>query len=371
MRVWLCCFGVLLALAAPVRADQTDDVDAEMIEAALAENRLTAAYARASRYAERRPDDLRARRLAAAAATATMRIDEAEAHVAAALALAPEDAALHALTAHLQVLRGDLVRAREHAARALASDPDEPAAAGVVEYLDTIDAARAHRGATLAGAAASPEAFVDGVIRRALAGASALELRTAFDPEIATFVDGVLEGARAQAALGAELVGWVVEPARTIAQGRAVVDLRLVSHARITRESLDAAITMGRLSIAGGRGDVFGISMIDGLEERDRPAAIDRMVGLSGYTVAPVSVEVAGAAGAYRVIDVTIGGLSARSFDAEADAAGDAERAERRAAHGAKQKVVLVVLVGMLLASFVWFLWSSSPSGRRRRRRLG
>ena len=388
MRVWLCCFGVLLALAAPVRADQTDDVDAEMIEAALAENRLTAAYARASAYATRRPDDVRARYLAALAAVATVRYDLAEEHLGAGIQLDPQNADLLGLGARLHLSTGDEARAALFARRALEADPDHVEASDVVAVLATIEQARARRRGGGAGhPLGSPEAFVDDFVARAVAGASADDLVQSIDPRIlgraarsdgaATMlrsaIAGFLDEARGPAARAMHLIGWVVHPAERVDAGRQRVAVELALVTTVTRENLGMVRQFAAAAATRSMIDPYLLATLEGVDARDLPGLIDRLTGTRTFGIVTPIFEVDDGGKDPRIVDVAINDTTVRTI---LDALGEAPPSsavvrDRSTAFRIGYALGHIIFTGCVIAAIVWLLWSSSPSGRRRRRRLG
>ena len=318
MRFLLAFTAVLSVAAAPTSVAPT----LADLQSAFGDGNISEAHKLGKTYLAAHPDDAAAAYIYASTCMSMGLFDDGNAAIDRALAKHPKDANLHGARAEIAALDGDDKTAREQAAAALAIDKTQADGLDVMKQLDVLDHYTNHT--SPAPAPGSASARVKELLDKLASGADAADIAPMFDP-------GILDNAPAELPRGADSMLAIVRGAMEAAETQMsagnykfvayevatdapgdVVSVQLLMENRWTAERVD----MIKKLFA----DPQGAQMIDaetravfaGLDDADRDATFDRLVGSRRLALAELDVPVAKRGDAWVITDLKLNDMSVR-----------------------------------------------------------
>jgi tetratricopeptide (TPR) repeat protein len=316
---FLLAFVAVLSVAA---ASKTKAPTLADLRAAFGDGNISEAHRVGAQVLAAHPDDAQAAYIYASTCMSMGLFDDGNAAIDRALAKHPKDADLHGARAEIAALAGDDATARKHAALALASDATQADALDVMKQLDVLDHYNQH--SSPAPAPGSPSARVKELLDKLSSGASAGEIAPMFDPGILdnapaglprgsdamlAIVSGAIEAAKTQMADGN--YAFVAYEVGTDAPGD-VVPVQLLIENRWTAERVEMvkklfADSQGQQVIDDETRAIFA-----GLDDADRNATFDRLVGSRRLALADLKVPVAKRGDSWVITDLELNAMSVR-----------------------------------------------------------
>ena len=321
---FLLAFLASAAFAAPARAagPKTGAPTLADLQAAFGDGNISEAHRVGAKVVAAHPDDATAAYLYSSTCMSMGLFDDGNAAIDRALVKHPKDANLHGARAEIAALTGDDATARKHAALALAADPTQADALDVMKQLDVLDHYTQHTSPK--PAAGSPSERVKELLDKLSSGADADDIASMFDP-------GILDNAPAALPRGPEamraIVGGAISAAETQMSGGNyafaayevgtdapgdVVPVQLLIENRWTA----ARVEMVKKLFADPQGqqmlDADTRAIFAGLDDADRDATFDRLVGSRRLSLAELDVPVVKNGTSWVVADFKLNGMSVR-----------------------------------------------------------
>jgi hypothetical protein len=383
---------VVLVSALASHASADDDRRARDVAGALDAGAYGEAYRLAMELVAERPEDARAHELAAAAALETYRLAEAARHLDAALALRPGDAQLLGQRARLRLGLADEAGARVDAELAVYTNADAVARAVLDELVLTERARDRLAGEDPGLPTGSAPAFVD-VLCAAFARRDLDAVARSFDPSfldglaaqlspaqratspdpLRSFAQGLFDFADNAAATNSqEFFGWLVAAEPTVEGDVTWVDVQLP--ARVTYTAQSVALFAAAVADPAARDSVDTLmrARYNGVSPEERPAMLQRIVGLRVRSVVPLRFAVRRSGDGWRVTDVVANGVSMKQLTGNIPrmvaAAPPLSSTTPRSGDDSPRVLAVLALGVAALAAFVYYVRRRDDAERRWRR---